>query len=470
MKYNATDILNASRIGFEFEFLSKEDPIQIARSLTSTLGTKVIVPMNVDDIKGAKLKYHTPVKVTANLFKLEADFSGGIHMKELVTGPLNFKDAKIILLKTLKWIDDNAWTTERAACQLNVSFDKWKMPIPIDIEHMNTLQFCLRFNEEYVWKRFPNRKDSVYGKSIKHIIPNNIFDVKVAGGKTQFTVAPNKYYSVNLTKVPDGYVEFRFIGGADYQKKRKQIVEIMEHSILSLWKSLQDTELSGNDIYKLDKIMRENKRYLEAYKNPELFKRNFPHINLTINLLNDIETFKTMWDHIKDKLFKFMLSAGTDKMVINYDSDAGVLQVKDADLKFCEVENIEFINCNGFGIFKNCKFYKCMLEKSHVYNSDFVQECTARDCKIEDSNLYKSNTVIDSFIVNKPDKVINCIIEGGVVRSGTKGPHCQVSDSTSIIELDDPKPKPYKGTFGVYKNPDESDYKQARILVPTKKK
>lgn len=467
MNYNANEILNAAKIGFEFEFLSKEDPVKIAQSLTNVLGVRTIVPMNVDNIEKSKLKYHTPVKVSANLFKLEADFSGGIDMKELVTGPLPFKDAKIILLKTLKWIDENAWTTERAACQLNISFDKWKISLPLEIEHMNGLQFCLRFNEEFVWKRFPNRKDSVYNKSIKHIVSNNIFNVKVAGTQSQFIVAPNKYYSINLTKAPAGYIEFRFIGGADYQKKKKEIIEIMEYSILTMWKSLQTTDLSENDISKLNKILQRNKKYLEAFKNPEMFKINFPHINLTFNLLNDIETYKTMWEHVNKNLFNFLLKVGCEKMDINYDSDNAVLQVKDADMKFVEAENIEFIDCKGFGVFRNCEFYKVNISKSHIYNSNVHQESKLSNCKIENTNLYKDNVIVDSYIMNGKE-IINCEVQGGVLRSGTKGAHANISDSTSIIELEDPKPKLYKGTFGVYKNPDEGDYKQARVLMPTK--
>jgi len=470
MNYTQEDILNSAKIGYEFEFLSKENPVDIARSLSKVLGIRVVVPMNIDDIKKDKLKYHTPVITTPNLFKLESDFSGGKFMKELVTGPLAFPEAKQVLLKVLNWINDNAWTTERAACQLNISFDKWKIKLNNDISHINTLKFCLNFNENFVYKRFPNRKDSVYGKSIKHIVINNIFNINISNANSQFTIAPTKYYSVNLTKIPNGYVEFRFIGGAEYQKKKQQIIEILEFSILSLFSATQNTQLSQNDINKLQKILDKNKKFLDAYKNPESFRTLFPHINLSFDLLKDIETYKTMWPHVKDKLFMFLINAGCEKMDINYDSDEGILQVKEADLKFAECTNIEFLHCTGYGIFTKCKFYDSKLQNSHIYECEMMRENIIKDSKIENTNLYKTNAIYDTYITNDKPYIINCKIEGGVFRKGTIGPHCQLSDTTSVVDVDNEKPKKYKGTFGVYKTPDERDHKQSKVLFVTPKK
>lgn len=470
MNYTEEDILNAAKIGFEFEFNSKEDPIEIARDLTKSIGIKVVVPMNVDEINKPKLKYHTPVVPTATIAKLESDYSGGIHMKELITGPMTFSDARTVLLKTLKWIDDNAWTTDRAAIQINISFDKWKIKLNHTIENINALKFCLNFNEEYVYKRFPNRKGSVYGKSIKHIVANNIFNTGVANGSTQFIVAPNKYYSVNLTKLPNGYVEFRFMGGSDYQKKKQQIIEILEFSILSLYAATQSIELSKNDVTKLNKIINENKKYLDAYKNPSVFKTLFPHINLTLDLKNDIETFKSLWPHVKDKLFKFLMSCGCDDMTVNYDSDAGVIQVKEADLKFAELEDIEFIHCTGYGVFEKCKFYNCELEQSHFNLCTIDKDNIIRNAKIENTNIYKGNIIYDSYVTNEEIYIMNAKMDGGVFRKGTLGAQSELSDSTSIITSTDEKPKIYKGSFGTYKTPDEKDYKQAKVLFVTKPK
>lgn len=470
MKNSVEQILTSSRIGFEFEFLSKENPINIARELSDLLGTRVVVPMNADTFGEEKLKYHTPIKVTPNLFKLESDFSGGLDMKELVTGPLNFKDAKVVLIKVLNWIDKNAWTTDRAACQLNISFDEWKLDMKTKICDMNPLKFCLNFNENYTLKRFPNRKGSIYAKSIKHIVSNNIFNVSPAGGITQFTVAPDKYYAVNLTKMPQNYIEFRSIGGKDYQKKKKDIIDIMEFSIIQLFNLSQQTELNENDINKLKKIFRDNKKYLDGYKSPELFAMHFPKIQISANLMYDPESIKTMWHHFRDALMEIVMSGNITKGQINYDSEVGRLQVKEADLKFCIASKTEFILCTGYGVFSDCVFYDCTIENSKLMKSELQIDNKVKDSKVEDTIIRKNNTLTNCFINETTGEPLNGTIEGGIIRKGIKGANLDISKETQIVELEDEKPKLFKGTYGVYKNPEEADFQQAKILYATPKK
>ncbi|MCK9574586.1 MAG: hypothetical protein WC979_01635 [Candidatus Pacearchaeota archaeon] len=470
MKYTEDEILNSSKIGFEFEFLTKEEPLIVARSLTETLGIKVVVPMNVDSFNSPELKYHTPVTTTANLFKIESDFSGGKDCKELITGPLPFADAKIVLLKVLKWIDENAWTTERTAIQLNISFDAWKIKMQTPISHMNKVKFCLGFNEEFVWKRFPNRKDSVYAKSIKNMVINSIFDIGVANANSQFTVAPTKYYAVNLTKAPLNYIEFRFLGGADYQKKKQDILEVLEFSITSLYTLSQTTTLNQNDITKLNKILDDHKKYLDCYKNPELFKKTFPHINLTFDMKNDIQTLKSSWSHVNDMLFKFLVASKCEKMDINYDSEIGALQIKDADLQNVECFDLELVHCTGYGIFTRCKFYNCEMDKTHFIECDVIKDNTLKGCKVENTNVQKSNLMQDCYVANDGIYIIDCKMEEGVFRKGKKGANADISPETSIVSITEDKPKRLKGTFGVYKEPNPKDYKQAKILKATKGK
>lgn len=470
MNYTEEEILSSARLGFEFEFLSKEDPLIIARSLSDVLGIRVVVPLTVDNIEKEELKYHTPITVTANLFKLEADWSAGKDCKELITGPLPFEEAKIVLLKILNWIDKNAWTTDRTAFQFNVSFDAWKIKMKTNLTHMNALKFCLEFNEDVACKDFPKRKDSIYAKSIKHLLTNNIFNVTPAGGSSQFIVAPTKYYAVNLTKLPLNYLEFRFLGGEDYQTKKHAIIESIEYSIISLYKISQNPELTQNNIAKLSKLLESNKRYLDAYKNYDMFKTNFPDIKLTVDMRNDIETIKSVWSHIHDRVFKFLLRCGCSKMNINYDSDAGKIQVKEANLRYAEVEDVELISCTGFGYFHECYFYDCKMEKIHMDHCTVVKGCIMTNAKVESTNVQKDNELIDSYVANDSGFIVDCKMVGGVFRKGLVGANAELSEETSIVSKTEETAKKIKGTFGVYKTPSKNDYKQAKILKVTKGK
>jgi hypothetical protein len=46
-----------------------------------------------------------------------------------------------------------------------------------------------------------------------------------------YKVPNDKYYGVNFTKIPQGYIEFRYLGNRDYQKKIKDIREIIDYII-----------------------------------------------------------------------------------------------------------------------------------------------------------------------------------------------------------------------------------------------
>ena len=78
--YTETEVLNAARIGFEFEMYSSTEVIETARSIGKYVKKKVVVPMALSNIKEPRPLYHSPVQPTSTIFKLEPDYSGGKNM------------------------------------------------------------------------------------------------------------------------------------------------------------------------------------------------------------------------------------------------------------------------------------------------------------------------------------------------------------------------------------------------------
>ena len=174
--YTEEHILNSSLIGIEFEFFSKIKIEKIAKLLAKKLNKRVVIPLAITEL-GSDLtpKYHSPIKTSGNIFKLEPDFSGGREMFELITGPLEYSEAKKIIGEVFEWIEEFGYTTDKASIHINVSFDKRKIQHTVKIENLNVLKFVLSFDESQIYKDFPHREHSVYAKSIKNIIPNTIF-------------------------------------------------------------------------------------------------------------------------------------------------------------------------------------------------------------------------------------------------------------------------------------------------------
>ena len=222
--------IHFSKIGFEFEFFSKQDLEEVKCGLSESLNKRIRI----------EEKAHSDFIPTDKTFKLEPDKSGGKDMIELVSGPLPFTEAKLILAKTLKWIKENGYTNDKCSIHLNIAFDGKKMGPESNVSRLDIGKFVLNFDEKRVFEEFPNRKNSVYAKSIKFIVPLSNFHQQTPE-KTlskNYMFVSEKYYGVNFAKVPLGYIEFRYLGGKDYEQKYHKILSLTEHFILSLYDSL----------------------------------------------------------------------------------------------------------------------------------------------------------------------------------------------------------------------------------------
>ena len=116
-------------------------------------------------------KYHSSFNVTADHFKIEPDMSLGMSGVELITGPLEYPNVKLVLLKILKIMQEFCRTDEKCSIHVNISFDPKKVEPTKTLDHLNKLKLILEIDEEMVYKYFPTRKNNFYAKSVKKIIP-----------------------------------------------------------------------------------------------------------------------------------------------------------------------------------------------------------------------------------------------------------------------------------------------------------
>ena len=227
---NDSNVLQNALIGVEFEFYSNFSAEETAKKLAKLLGKKI----HVED------KAHSDFEVTQDEFKIEPDMSGGAKLLELVTGALPYFAARLMIINVSKWIQENGYTNDRSSIHLNLSFDKSKIENKYRISKMNVLKFILDFNEEQVFKFFPKRENSAYAKSIKFVLPKEdtyFFDGNYIN-QQNFIYPDTKYYGINFDKRHKNYLEFRYIGGADWEKKTTTILHLADQFLLQLWKSV----------------------------------------------------------------------------------------------------------------------------------------------------------------------------------------------------------------------------------------
>ena len=417
----------ASKIGLEFEFFANEGIDDVKRSLSNTLNKRIQI----------EEKAHSDFTPSDEVFKLEPDNSGGTGMIELVTGPMPFVESKLIIAKTLKWIRENGSTNERCSIHINVAFDGKKLGTPTNVSSLDIGKFVLNFDENKIYEAFPNRKDSVYAKSIKFIVP--------LSGMTQpspekilwknYMFVSEKYYGVNFSKLPKNYIEFRYLGGKDYEKKYNTIMDLTEHFVVSLYETLMYPQYTNNDLKQLDAVLEKHSGIVESYKDYQAFKKRFPRIKLMVDLQTYDQIVETFYPKMREEIFKLLTLAGLKEGLINYDADTGKMQLKNAELMQCfEIKGIDIVDCKIQGNILNCDIFSSELINSSLFESNLFGATDAADCKIEDSYVSKNVMCKDSYVFG-PKGVFSGEMEGGIFRKG-RATKLAKFENTEIIEIE----------------------------------
>ena len=417
----------ASKIGLEFEFFANEGLEEVKRSLSNALNKRIQI----------EEKAHSDFTPSSETFKLEPDNSGGTGMIELVTGPMPFVESKLIIAKTLKWIRENGSTNERCSIHVNVAFDGKKLGTPTNVSSLDIGKFVLNFNEDKIYEAFPNRKDSVYAKSIKFIVPLSGM-TQPSPGKVSwknYMFVSEKYYGVNFSKLPKNYIEFRYLGGKDYEKKYNTIMDLTEHFVISLYETLMYPKYTDKDLKQLDAVLEKHSGIVESYKDYQAFKKKFPKIKLMVDLKTYDQIVETFYPKMREEIFKLLTLAGLKEGLINYDADTGRMQLKNAELMRCfEVKGIDIVDCKIQGNILNCDIFSSELINSSLFESNLFGATDAADCKIEDSYVSKNVICKDSYVFG-PRGVFRGEMEGGIFRKGRATKMARF-ENTEIIEIE----------------------------------
>jgi len=409
LNLSKSDILLNAKVGMEFEFYSNYDVQKTVTLLSRELNKKISI----------ETKAHSDFKPTADHYKVEPDMSGGAKLIELVTGSLPYQDARLTLIKVLKWIRENGKTGDRCGIHMNISFDPEKCGDTF-LSRLNIIKFILEFDEDFVYKLFPKREGLVYAKSIKFIVPREKYqfsDIKNINPHN-FIVPTEKYYGVNFQKLIKNYLEFRYLGGDSYETRTTDLLELLDHFITQLFNVAKNPQLSSENYEQLRKILKKYEHLTKAYLSFAEFKRYYPNVGFLVDLDSDDRRINTFWPVIRDKIFSLLNECNLKDGIINYNSDNNKLQIKDADLRDSfKIENVELIDCKVRGVLYNCDIFKCEVESAEIYSCNVFNECTVKGSKLENCYTNVTCTLDDCYVYGKKT-LMNGKMIGGVFREG----------------------------------------------------
>ncbi len=416
--------LSKSIIGFEFEFYIKD----ISFYKTLEILNKELDPVKVHGFR----QYHSEFKVDSKNFKIEPDLSGGSNMVELITGPLPYNDSKYYLVKILKFIRNYGYTNEKCSIHFNLSFDD----VDKNLNDLNVLKLILNTDEEEIFRFFPSRKDSIYAKSVKKIIPYkeyDFFNIPIETVSNLMRIPNDKYYGINFTNINNSKdtqrIEFRYLGGKDYEMLSGNIIYFLDKFALNAYNST-DVKFDISDSEKLEKYLEENISRMKSFLKYESFIIEFPNIKIQIDQNSVYEIVNSYFPEIYKKIWSIIDSCDIGGCIINYVTSLKSIEIVDSTIKVnSTIKEINFIGCDiKSGIFDDCSFYGCEVDGSQISNSNINRSDIIKS-KINDSNV-EASTLTDCFFMGG---LMNGDMVGGIWRSGELGPYSTISSSTKMV-------------------------------------
>lgn len=423
---NQSSKLKSALCGIEFEFYMKD----ISYYKTLELLNSELSPVKVWGFR----QYHSDFTPDASNFKIEPDLSGGSNLVELITGPLDFYDAKYYLIKIAKFIQNYGQTNEKCSVHYNISFNHR------NLNDINILKLILNLDEDEIYRNYPSRKNNVYAKTIKKIIPfkeYDYFNIPISVIKNNMRLPSDKYYGVNFSHVNNDKesqrLEFRYIGGRDYEKNIGQLIYFLERFTIDVYDAI-DADFDAEDVNKLEEYLEKNIKTYKNYSKYDNFIVDHHSVQLQIDQNSDYDVVSTYYSKIYNRIFQLIDSTeGLSDCIVNYVTSTQTLEIVDASIKTTTtLKNFDFVNSNLEGIFEDCLFLGCEIKNSQCIKSKLLQseaeESKILNCKVDQS------TLTNCFFMSGH---LNGDMRGGVFRSGKLGPFATMDSDVKIITDND---------------------------------
>ena len=427
---NNSDMLKGSVIGLEFEYFMKD----LSFYKTLELMNQYFSPVKIYGFR----EYHPNFKPSAEEWIISPDLSGGSSMIEIVTGPMDYYTCKFYMVKVLKFIQEYGYTTDKASIHYNISFNETSDK---NLNDLNVLKLILNTDEDEIYRVFPSRQNNVYAKTVRKIIPYKEYDfnnIPIDIVKNNLRLPNDKYYGINFLHInknkEEQRLEFRYVGGKDYEKNIGQIIYFLDRFVINVYNSI-DTVFNDSDINQLEEYLDKNISYLKTFSKYDNFIVEFPTINIQIDQNAGYDVVNAYYPKIYNKLYTLIDSTQDLKdCIINYVTTFQRIEIIDANIKSnFNLKDYDFINCVlSDGIFESCSFVNSeitnsQLIKSKIYGAQ-VKSSKVLNCNVEASVLN------DCFFMNG---YLNGDLIGGVFRSGKLGPYSNISSETKIVSETD---------------------------------
>ena len=349
------------------------------------------------------------------------------------TDNLLYTKARIVLISAFGVIKEFGYTDETCTVNCELTFNPNMSTI--DLRKLPILKFILEFNEDIMWRHFPEQKGNIFCKSVKTFLPQNKFyrDENPDINNFNYILPTMKFFGIIFDDLKDGYIKFRYIGGKDYEYKITEALNCIAVWIDYIQRVFFNPAYSDKNKKDLKNIVQQSRRILEAYESPEKFKQNYPDIKLTIDLDDNDQILKAKYVHFRDYIFNLLSASTITKGEINWDSELSKIQAKGMQGHIYEIKKWEFIDCPELVIeyAEDCNFFECKVHGSSLNRSNVYRYSQVKKSKLKDTYINRTCEVIDSFISGGLSTIDGKIVRGKII-GGRLGNHSQISPETEL--------------------------------------
>lgn len=421
--YSVLEVLNFSDIGLIFEFYSTKESNFIISDLTNRISKNIILTNEE--------KY---VPSYSNVILLK-EYEAKRARYQLKIAEQNYHSILPIIDSITQWLSESAETSHDTQLKVSLSFNHRHLDTLYSISGMDPLRLVLKFDENFIYQRFPEQKHSPYALSIKSLSPITTYVNEKEIGKNinNILMLPSaKYYGIDFSNYSKGILECNYIGGKEYVRKSKEIKDIIEYFIIKSYQSLNEEDYSLFEINEIKRLTKEFGKIQMSYLNPEIFLKEFENIKVYVDLKTSTQILKSYWNVLRQPLFEMILNGNFRKGQFNYDADMGKFQLRNAEIGGTLLKNLDFFKCEITGVLENCTFQDCNIVNSRCYDSKFVNGNKIINSYLERASINKLNEVINSYIINN-EEIINCSLKESVIKFATLGKDMTLDENSTLV-------------------------------------
>ena len=453
--YSVQEVFNNAQVGFIFEFLSTKESEFIVDELSSVTGKSVALTNDP----------HMQPTWTAPV--LLREYAGKTSRYRLKLSPQDYLSTGGLINGVLEWIRNTSKTDITTGVNVSLSFNNRELQTVETISNMDVAKMILKMDENYLYKKFPERRDSPFSMSVKQLIPLNEFlnisdPFRSLQNSFQMPIAP--YYGIDFTDQTYGILHFNYIGGKGYEEKAKEVNEALNYYIITTYQVLNVPGYSKPMEAEMAKLLEGYSDIRRAYYDPDHFIKTFKDIKVGVDLKTGDQVIKTFWDKLRGPLTRVMLESGFKKGKFNLDLEQGVYQIKDAKLSGVRIQGFHLVNTEVQGIIEKCDLWNCTVKNSQIRTSTLVEGNKIEHCFILKSRADRKNEIHTSTISNAGE-IINCKVFESIIQDAGLGKEAKLDEHCLVIN-----PREIIPTKNDAVKVDEiRDYNWIKNLIPGKK-